>query len=234
MGVRLLAQHLQFVCQASREASVLAKEGRFEGSGAPESQTLIVLSPDPDTILVPSGENATDMTQLLWAFVFSLSISSLSARQANRRQFWSRRFDVEDSSAPESQTLIVLSPDPDTILVPSGENATESISLLWAFVFLLSISSLPVRQASRRQFWPRRGDFEGFGTPESQTLIVLSCDPETILVPSGENATDLMKWLCAFVFSLSISSLAARQASRRQFWPRRGDFELVAHPNPRL
>ena len=55
--------------------------------GAPESQTLIVLSNDPDTILVPSGENATDMIMLLWAFVFSLSISSLSARQANRRQF---------------------------------------------------------------------------------------------------------------------------------------------------
>jgi hypothetical protein len=53
--------------------------------GAPESQTLIVSSRDPDTIFVPSGENATDMTQFLWAFVFSLSISSWSARQASRR-----------------------------------------------------------------------------------------------------------------------------------------------------
>jgi hypothetical protein len=58
--VRLLAQQLQFICQASQQASVLAKEGRFEGSGAPESQTLIVPSRDPDTILVPSGENATE------------------------------------------------------------------------------------------------------------------------------------------------------------------------------
>ena len=32
---------------------------------------MIVLSNDPDTILVPSGENATDMTPWLWAFVFS-------------------------------------------------------------------------------------------------------------------------------------------------------------------
>ncbi|KOO35581.1 hypothetical protein Ctob_008909, partial [Chrysochromulina tobinii] len=39
----------------------------------PESQTLIVLSHDPDTILVPSGENATDKMLLLWAFVFSLN-----------------------------------------------------------------------------------------------------------------------------------------------------------------
>ena len=59
------------MCQTSQQASVLAKEGRFEGSCAPKSQTLIVLSADPDTILVPSGENAADMTKLLWAFVFS-------------------------------------------------------------------------------------------------------------------------------------------------------------------
>jgi hypothetical protein len=138
----------------------LVKEGRFEGTGAPESQTLIVLSSDPDTILVPSGENATDPMMSLWALVFSLSSSSLSARQANRRQFWLRRGDLRARGAPESQTLIVLSSDPDTILVPSGENATDLIQLLCAFVFSLSISSLPARQASRRQFWTRRGDFE--------------------------------------------------------------------------
>jgi hypothetical protein len=46
---------------------------------------LIVLSNDPETILVPSGENATDMMLSLWAFLFSLSISSLPARQANKR-----------------------------------------------------------------------------------------------------------------------------------------------------
>jgi hypothetical protein len=33
--------------------------------------------------------------------------------------------------------------------------------LLWAFVFSLSSPSASVRQANRRQFWPRRGDFEG-------------------------------------------------------------------------
>ena len=75
---------------------------------------------------------------------------------------------------------------------------------------------------------------EGSGAPESQTLIVSSRDPDTIFVPSGENATDMTQWLWAFVFSLSISSLSARQASRREFWPRRGDFELAAHLNPRL
>ena len=68
----------------------------------------------------------------------------------------------------------------------------------------------------------------------SQTLIVLSDDPDTILVPSGENATDMISQLWALVFSLNSSSLPARQASKRQFWPRRGDLEGSAHPNPRL
>ena len=133
-----------------------------------------------------------------------------------------------------SQTLMVLSPDPDTILVPSGENATDEIQSLCALVFSLNSSSFPASQASKRQSWPRKGDFEGKGAPESQTLIVLSYDPEPILVPSGENATDAIRLLCALVFSLSISSLPARQASRRQFWPRMDEFELTAHQNPRL
>ncbi len=113
--------------------------------------------------------------------------------------------------------MIVLSADPDTILVPSGENATDEIQPLWAFVFSLSISSLPARQASKRQFSPRRGDFEGFGTPESQTLIVLSSDPDTILVPSGENATKKILSLWAFVFSLNCTIVPARQSSKCQF-----------------
>jgi hypothetical protein len=152
---------------------------------------LIVLSSDPETILVPSGENATELISPLWAFVFSLSSPSASARQASRRQFWPRKRDLRARSAPESQTLIVLSYDPDTILVPSGENATDVMFLLCAFVFSLNSSSLSARQASRRQFWPRRGDFEGKSSPKSQTLIVRSADPDTILVPSGENATDM-------------------------------------------
>jgi len=130
--------------------------------------------------------------------------------------------------------LIVNSHDPDTILVPSGENATDVIQLLWASVFSLNSPSASARQASRRQFWTRRGDFEGKPAPESQTLIVLSHDPDTILVPSGENATDTTASMWAFVFSLSSSSLSARQANRRQFWSRRRDFELAAHQNPRL
>ena len=120
----------------------------------------------------------------------------------------------EGSSAPKSQTLIVLSHDPETILVPSGENDTDLIQSLCAFVFSLNSSNAPARQSNRRQFWPRWGDFEGSGAPKSQTLIVLSNDPDTILVPSGENTTDEMVWLCASDFSLNSSIVPARQAAR--------------------
>jgi hypothetical protein len=85
--IDLLTQQLQVACQTSQQASVLAKRrGDFEGSSLPESQTLNVLSYDPDTILVPSEENATDEIQSLCVSVFSLNSSSLSARQANKRQ----------------------------------------------------------------------------------------------------------------------------------------------------
>ena len=94
MRVLLIAQQPQRVCETSQQASVLAKGVNVEGCSAPESQTLIVLSADPDTILIPSGENATETITPLWALVFSLSSSSLPARQASTRQFWpkERRF----------------------------------------------------------------------------------------------------------------------------------------------
>ena len=48
------------------------------GQNAPESQTLIVLSNEPDTIVLPSGEKATEVIFLPWALVFSL----FSSREA--------------------------------------------------------------------------------------------------------------------------------------------------------
>jgi hypothetical protein len=56
--------------------------------------------------------------------------------------------------------LIVLSYDPDTIFVPSGENATKLMGLLWAFVFSLSSPSAPAGQASRGvSFGHKEGQF---------------------------------------------------------------------------
>ena len=195
---------------------------------APESQTLSVLLSDPDTILVPSGANATDLTPLLWASVISPNSPSVAARQANPREF--RREGGADwrtpRCAPESQTLIVPSRDPETILVPSGENATEKIILLWASAFSLSRARLSGGQDHGRQFRPRRGGLRARGAPvsishtlrarsapTSQTLIVMSADPETILVPSGENATDTTALLWASVFPSTCPTVAASRIS---------------------
>ena len=48
------------------------------GYKEPASQTLIVLSLEPDTILVPSWLKATELIFLLWALCFS----ALSSREA--------------------------------------------------------------------------------------------------------------------------------------------------------
>ena len=48
-------------------------EERFRIQRPPELQTLRVLSSEPETIVFPSGEKATELIRLLWAFVFSLT-----------------------------------------------------------------------------------------------------------------------------------------------------------------
>jgi len=45
-------------------------------------------------------------------------------------------------------------------------------------------------------------------TPASQTLIVWSSEPVTMVAPSGEKATEVTKWLCALCFS----TLSSREA----------------------
>ena len=91
MRVRLLGLELQRGCEGRQERSVSAKEGQFGAQNAPPSQTLIVLSYDPDTIVFPSGENATEAITLLWAFDFSFFSSSVPAQQARNGQIWPRR-----------------------------------------------------------------------------------------------------------------------------------------------
>ena len=45
-------------------------------------------------------------------------------------------------------------------------------------------------------------------TPASQTLIVSSIEPDTMVAPSGEKATDITQSLCALCFS----ALSSREA----------------------
>ena len=93
VGAGLLGLELQCGCEGKQGWSVEARQERFGADFAPESQTLIVLSIDPETIFEPSGENATDKTSLLWAFVFSFFSSSMAAREGRKGQFWARKGD---------------------------------------------------------------------------------------------------------------------------------------------
>ena len=52
-------------------------------------------------------------------------------------------------------------------------------------------------------------------TPASQTLIFLSKEPETMVVPSGEKATEFTRPLCLSAFS---SKDAAAGTGAVRFW----------------
>ena len=95
MRILLLRLELECTCTGSQERSDLAKDERFGAQSAPESQTLIVLSQDPDTILLPSGENWTEAMGSLWALAFSVMRFREPAREARRRQFWPGRGNLE-------------------------------------------------------------------------------------------------------------------------------------------
>jgi hypothetical protein len=68
----------------------------------------------------------------------------------------------------------------------------------------------------------------------SQTLIVLSHEPDTIVLPSGEKATEATALLCALAFSLFSSSVPAEEARNGQLWPGKGDLGPKTHLRPRL
>ena len=54
-------------------------------------------------------------------------------------------------------------------------------------------------------------------TPASQTLSVLSSEPETMVLPSGEKATDCTQSLCASCFSAFSSREAAASVGALRF-----------------
>ena len=78
-----------------------------------------------------------------------------------------------DDRSPASNTLTVLSVlsyEPLTMRLPSGEYATELTVLVWP----LPVASGPAARSLA-----------------SHTLIVLSLEPLTMRLPSGEYATEL-------------------------------------------
>ena len=77
-------------------------EGLLGSSFAPVSQTLIVLSVEPDTIVLPSGEKTTQAMPSLWEMVFSLFSSNVAVREARSGQ---------DSSKAVSGSTLTRIPD---------------------------------------------------------------------------------------------------------------------------
>ena len=83
--------------------SILVKERRFGAQNAPESQALIVLSSDPETIFVPSGETATELIHQLWARVFSATKArdEASARKQGSVKWQLGAWQLETATHPK-------------------------------------------------------------------------------------------------------------------------------------
>ena len=60
----------------------------------------------------------------------------------------------------------------------------------------------------------------GVDTPASHTLSVLSEEPETMVLPPGEKATEYTWPLCALCFSALSSREAAASVGDAQLWAR--------------
>ena len=114
------------------------------------SQSLIIISYDPDATSLPSGENATAATGLEWPssvgrgapVARSQSLTVLSRdpdassppsgenAMAQRHSEWPTSI-RRGAPVASSQSLTVLSRDPDASSPPSGENATAKTQFEW-------------------------------------------------------------------------------------------------------
>ena len=109
--------------------------------------------------------------------------------------------------------MSVLPHEPETMVLPSGENATERTQSLCALCF----SALSFKDSAASTEAVRSGlRVQGYQchTPASQTLSVWSKEPETMVLPSGEKPTDQMVSLCASFFSAFSSRDAAASTGR--------------------
>ena len=112
----------------------------------------------------------------------------------------------------------------------------ELMKRLWAFCFSVLSSRVPVHKVGRgvRSREMHQGK-SLFPLPASQTLIVPPLQPDTILEPSGEKATELMRRLWAF----SLVALRSRVPVKRSGGPsearqRQSMIVLMTHLRPRL
>ena len=83
------------------------------------------------------------------------------------------------------------------------------------------------------QLWDM-GRIGGARPPASQTLSVLSDEPETTVLPSGEKATELTLLLCALCFSALSSKDAATSTEAVRAGSKVWRVSVPTHPHPRL
>ena len=70
-------------------------------------------------------------------------------------------------------------------------------------------------------------------TPASQTLIVLSSEPDTIVLPSGEKATENTQSLCALLLRLELQGSCHKDRGY-QYWAKGWRVSVRPHLHPRL
>ena len=70
--------------------------------------------------------------------------------------------------------------------------------------------------------------------PASQTLSVLSWEPETMVLPSGEKATEATALLCALCFSALSSKDAATSTEAVRSGVKGRRVSVLTHLHPRL
>ena len=77
------------------------------------------------------------------------------------------------------------------MVLPSGEKATEYTGPLCALCFSPLSSRDAAASVGALRFWARWGIGRA-RVPASHTLSVPDAPPETIVLPSGSNCTDMM------------------------------------------
>ena len=87
MRALLALFELERACQATEEASAQATAAFLLAQNAPASQTLSVLSDEPETMVLPSGEKATDQMLPLCALCFSAFSSREAAASVGALRF---------------------------------------------------------------------------------------------------------------------------------------------------
>ena len=71
-------------------------------------------------------------------------------------------------------------------------------------------------------------------TPASQTLIVSSSEPDTMVLPSAEKATERTQSLCALFFSALSSREAAASTGAVRSGREGSGVSVLTHPHPTL